>query len=520
MKQSLRRRLIICGLCFSLFSSISYSQDTDLLRNDFPGLFSIFEHEIRDQKADFIIAVDVSGSMLNHRNIVVPALETYFRSLPEGDYLSMIKFGTEARVHGIPGELNSETLNTLLTYPQEMYIRDNSLFHYTDLYRMAERIADELNRPGGSNLKYVFMFTDFEHDPHPSARGREEWERIRKRVEAENKGNKLMVYALKLRGTNTGRDLHYIRDIFPMLEEIDISNQQLLNAWFERKRAEIGRERLRVIVERKFDVSDTRERFVSFQPMIDVEGNLYQKIHFPETPLVEKIEIVGINTFNPGFNFHPSLPASFIKTGEKEFTGAIRFGRIAFPFFRLYSDSIALRSQIHTIADAEMGRLGLTHLLVDNHNPVPAIRDQWVFTFFLPLYVSIGIFLLIAVYIVLVILAMLRNRKVALRGAFTVRDNAYTEVGKRVIVRAKRLSIGQNAEGKTALNIPQADWRVVYFIKSYSPLLFWKKNRYAVKLEYGSAKHQGKDLLPNKPKMIPPYSGIETRQHKIVWNKS
>jgi hypothetical protein len=167
-----------------------------------------------------------------------------------------------------------------------------------------------------------------------------------------------------------------------------------------------------------------------------------------------------------------------------------------------------------------MGRLGLTHLLVDNHNPVPAIRDQWVFTFFLPLYVSIGIFLLIAVYIVLVILAMLRNRKVALRGAFTVRDNAYTEVGKRVIVRAKRLSIGQKAEGKTALNILQADWRVVYFIKSYSPLVFWKKNRYAVKLEYGSAKHQGKDLHHNKPKMIPPYSGIETRQHKIVWNKS
>jgi hypothetical protein len=366
-------------LIFSFQNRVAIAQDTELLMNDFPKLFDLFEREIRDQKADFVIAVDVSGSMLNHRNIVVPALETYFRSLPEGDYLSMIKFGTEARVHGIPGELNSETLNTLLTYPAEMYVRDNSLFSYTDLYKMAERIADELNRPGGSNLKYVFMFTDFEHDPHPSARGREQWERIRQRVEAENKDNKLMVYALKLRGTNTGRDLHYVRDIFPGLEEIDISNQQLLNAWFERKRAEIGRERLRVIIERKFDATQTRERFVSFQSTIDIEGNLYQKIHFPETPLVDKIEIVEIKTINPEFNFHPNLPASFSKTGEKEHTGAIRHRRITFPFFRLYSDSIALKTRIHTIADAEMERLGLSELLINNHNPVPAIRDQWVF---------------------------------------------------------------------------------------------------------------------------------------------
>jgi hypothetical protein len=85
--------------------------------------------------------------------------------------------------------------------------------------------------------------------------------------------------------------------------------------------------------------------------------------------------------------------------------------------------------------------------------------------------------LLIAVYIILVFMAMLRNRKVALSGAFTVRDSAYNEVGKRVIIRAKKLSIGQNAEGKTALNVPQADWRVVYFVKSFSPLLFLEKEQ-------------------------------------------
>lgn len=514
------RLLFILILFLSSIINKAIPQEVDLLEKDFPVLFGLFENEIRDQRADFVIAVDVSGSMLNHQNIVVPALETYFRSLPEGDYLSMIKFGTQARIHGIPGELNRETMNTLLSYPREMYVRDNSLFHYTDLSRMAERIADELNRPGGSNLKYVFMFTDFEHDPHPSARGHEQWEIIRQRVEAENKGNKLMVYALKLRGTNTGRDLHYIRDIFPGLEEIDISNQQLLNAWFERKRAEIGRERLRVIIERKFETTNNLKNYISFQPTIDIEGNLYQTIHSPETPLVDKIEIVETKIKNPEFNFHPNLPAFFSKTGEKEFTGAVRYRRIAFPFLRFYSDSIALKTRIHTIADAEMGRLGLSELLVNNHNPVPAIRDQWVFTFILPLYVSIGLFLLIAVYIILVIIAMLRNRKVALKGHFTVRDSAYTEVGKRVIIRAKRLSIGHNAEGKTALIVPQADWRVVYFVKSYSPLLFWKKNRYAVQLEYGSAKHQGKALHQNRYKIIPPFSGIETRQHKIVWNKS
>lgn len=507
-------------LITSFQNRVAIAQDTELLMNDFPKLFGLFEREIRDQKADFVIAVDVSGSMRNHRNIVVPALETYFRSLPEGDYLSMIKFGTEARVHGIPGELNSETLNTLLTYPAEMYVHDNSLFHWTDLYRMAERIADELNRPGGSNLKYVFMFTDFEHDPHPSARGREQWEMIRQRVEAENKGNKLMVYALKLRGTNTGRDLHYIRDIFPGLEEIDISNQQLLNAWFERKKAEIGRERLRVIIERKFDATQTSERFISFHPTIDIEGNLFQKIQFTEMPVVDKIEIVETKTINPDFNFHPNLPAFFSKTGEKEFTGAIRYRRIAFPFFRPYSDSIVLKTRIHTIADAEMGRLGLMALLENNHNPVPVIREKWIFTFILPLFVSIGLFLLIAIYIILVIISILRNRKVALKGVFTVRDSAYNEVGKRVIIRAKRLSIGQNADGKSTLNVPQADWRVVYFVKSFSPLLFWKKNRYAVKLEYGSAKHQGKDLHQNRYKIIPAFSGIKTIQHKIVWNKS
>lgn len=65
----------------------------DALANDFPELMKKFGEELKNEHADYVFAIDVSGTMNKYEKIVVPALKSFFRSVQDGDYVSVIKFG-------------------------------------------------------------------------------------------------------------------------------------------------------------------------------------------------------------------------------------------------------------------------------------------------------------------------------------------------------------------------------------------------------------------------------------------
>lgn len=101
----MKKLLILPILLFaSMFSALAQPESMDALKADYPQLMAKFGDELNVQRADYIFAIDVSGTMNKYRAVVVPALEAFFRSLQEGDYVSIIKFGGEATNEvGMPG---------------------------------------------------------------------------------------------------------------------------------------------------------------------------------------------------------------------------------------------------------------------------------------------------------------------------------------------------------------------------------------------------------------------------------
>ena len=229
-------------------SSLAQSGQSDssalLLQRDFPTLWQQYGERARQQKADYVVAVDVSGSMKRFKDSVIPSVTDFLEALPDGDYVSLISFGTGAQVAGVPTALNASTRGTLRQALGSMQFNEQN----TDLEAMSNITLDELNRPGGSDLKFVFVFTDFDHDPAKDRRGSENWSALRERFMREQGGRGVDFYAMKLElSAASGRDLPRIKEIFPSLQVIQV-NSATLAGWFERRKAEILRDRLRYIV--------------------------------------------------------------------------------------------------------------------------------------------------------------------------------------------------------------------------------------------------------------------------------
>lgn len=148
-----------------------------------------FGKELEGQRADYIFAIDVSGTMNKYKDTVVPALGGFFKSLQEGDYVSIIKFGGEAiNEVGSAGKIGAETITNLINYAGHVYdtpttaYEKEKYFKWTDLDNMLHYLADDMKQIDRSRLKFVFIITDFLHDPSHSRRGNEDWGGVKKAV--------------------------------------------------------------------------------------------------------------------------------------------------------------------------------------------------------------------------------------------------------------------------------------------------------------------------------------------------
>ncbi len=250
--QKLRNRIAACFIALAVslpYGASAQNDPAEMIRKDFPGLWSSFGLAAMEQKADYIIAVDVSGSMKRFREVVVPNVAAFLESLPDGDYVSIVAFGTGVRLVGVPAQVNAASRPLIRGSLDSIGFADQN----TDLAAMARQVLDELNRPAGNSLKFVFAFTDFDHDPPAATKGKEEWDRLKDRFRAENSKNKVEFYAMKLALTEkSGRDLQKIEGIFPGLQIIPV-NPATLGGWFQRRKAEILRDRLKYVVEKSIN---------------------------------------------------------------------------------------------------------------------------------------------------------------------------------------------------------------------------------------------------------------------------
>ena len=112
-----------------------------LLEQDYPQLLKKFANELNTQKANYIFAIDVSGTMNKYENIVVPAMSQFVESLSDEDNVNIIRFGSDAKV-SVGGfcDVNADTRQSLKRYIHSLYKRDEDLYRYTDLNRLLQTL--------------------------------------------------------------------------------------------------------------------------------------------------------------------------------------------------------------------------------------------------------------------------------------------------------------------------------------------------------------------------------------------
>ena len=247
-----KRFLPLIAVCvMTMFANGVKAQTAmDRLKAEYPSVMEQYGKRLEALKADYIIAIDVSGTMDHYKETVVPALQSFLGSIPDGDYVSIIKFGTVAKEAGLSGQINQSNRNSFKQTLDQIYVRDNDCYYQTNICKMLEFVSERMNRPGHNDLQYVFMFTDFVEDANcPDA----EWDAVAAKMKASTNRYTVLPFAMQLNGRDSGKDIPKVRRALSNLRIININSSSELNNWFEEQKADISKSRLKDLIMSDFD---------------------------------------------------------------------------------------------------------------------------------------------------------------------------------------------------------------------------------------------------------------------------
>lgn len=243
----LRRLLGVCflGVLPSALSAAGTNRDP----GTFPQLESLFSAD--ELRADYIMAVDTSRSMRRFWPGVRSAIVDFVDSVPDGDHLSIVLFDWHASSTSVlPREINPRSRAALRAEFERLPVPDGRA---TDFGLALERVQDEIRRPGGNRLVFLFIFSDFEHfppraSPYQHSADDPAWRSLAESMRLAKEGKVLQTYGLLLPlGENVGRDLPLVRSVIGPIHEVVVSGETL-GPWFERRRQEIRRDKLQALV--------------------------------------------------------------------------------------------------------------------------------------------------------------------------------------------------------------------------------------------------------------------------------
>lgn len=516
MKKLLIVPLLLFAFALSLFAQ---PESLDALKADYPQLMAKFGDELSAQKADYIFAIDVSGTMSKYRPVVVPALEAFFRSLQEGDYVSLIKFGGEATNEvGSAGSINRETTQNLIDYAKHIYDKPTTQFEiekyfkWTDLDNMLHYLGTDMKQIGRSTLKFVFIITDFQHDPSNARKGKEDWNGVARRFATEQAGNDVYVFALQLPGA--GKDLEKVRSVFPKtfnFNHVVITHEAALSDWFSQRKNAILLDKFQALVTRKIQPAD-----FAIDPTLDIDGQLELGITWTPNPVYDRIRIDEVTAADKHFAFHPHLPAttqdetSTLKAGKFSWKG----NSLLKPGFKTIDTQLTVSASFDVPYQDELNKLGLDTPSLQTSAKV----DKTLFCYPLPLWLFCLIIFLIILYIILVIRACLRNASDFYRigGKFEVTNDGEAVTERKAAKNADSVDIGV---GAAFLTVPDCNWVLTLHVRRYNPFLFFfKAPAYVIQMTKGSGfKANGNKWGVHQTPVVPRYTKITVGTYRIKW---
>lgn len=244
-----RSRSLLTGAAIALAAPfLSAAADPT---HDLPTLKNLFT--LSDQHADYVLVVDSSGSMKPLWPAVLRGAEVFLEAIPDGEHVSIVFFdsrATKSRV--LPRTLKGPNRGDLV---RELRALPSPSGADTDLGYALEECISELSRPGANQLQFVFFLSDFDHDPAPDSGYRSQdanaapWQELARRQRLSAADRLLQTFALLLPlGGELGRDLPLVESVLGSLERISVGSPATLEEWFRQRRAEIERDKLRILV--------------------------------------------------------------------------------------------------------------------------------------------------------------------------------------------------------------------------------------------------------------------------------
>lgn len=482
-------RYLICSFLFICICSNIYAQSPlQYLEQSFPQLTEIYRDDIDKCHAHYIFTIDVSGSMDKYERVMVPLLKNFINALPNGDKVTIIPFGTEVKnPMGFSGIISAEMKSTLCSNMEQLYKNPNydQLFKdHTNIYKAINEISKAIVSNSEYKVNILMPFTDFLNNipkipPHQFNKRKlteEELMDMQKKLKAAIQGSYVRCIAVEL--TDEGIDnksqkeycLNQLRDnVFNVVEsglEIVQTNnsKDAIEQWFEQLRRDILVVKLRAIID-----SENKAGQVSMNTEIDIDGNTVAHITWKPNRLYPKIKIDSTYLSQPGFSFvNDTANYGSVRDARLE----IELGKVKHQEYGFHhlQDSLNLGISLPTDYDSELEKLGIvkpiTKSLCD--------EDQWIFTFILPLWLTVLLLVMIIVYLILFVRAIIVNSKDRMEGKVSVSDEYGKEIFSKKITPCENLTIGSGA----IFRVDDVNWQIVVEKVKPSPFLLFCRPYY------------------------------------------
>lgn len=463
-------------------SSLSYLQQT------FPKLTNLYKEELSNCHTHYIFAVDVSGSMVKHDEIVTPSLQAFVNALPVGEQVSVIPFGTDAKGDTpglcckIEGASQKQVLRTALSslYTSDSYTPDFK--RNTDVGKAVEAVSNTILKNQDVKMNVVVIITDFLNDLPGKGEVKLEdalLEQLNKNYDNVTDGCYSRVVALKLppAGSGKGYCLDQLQEKvfcntgitkrFDIVEAI--KDQAAISHWFEQLSRDIMTEKLRAVIQ----LDNERNLRPSLKTDIDINGNTTAEIHWQPNKLYREIKIDSTYT-DEGTGYYFENNKEAWQTSSDTALYDINLGQLKHESWglRKYNTKLNIGLSLPTPYDEELKKLSID-------KPIPATSAEqkgWLWTFFLSFWPSIIIAVLILYYIISVIKAIMRNGKERFKGTVDFSDHRGKDIGDTIKVKlrsGKPLLIGNG--GTDGCDLLGVAWTVKVVKKTSSPLLPWKR---------------------------------------------
>jgi hypothetical protein len=463
------------------------------LERTYPQLTELFKSELSSYPAHYIFAVDVSGSMKKYESMVANALTPFFQALPNGDRVQVIPFGTEAQTSnlGYAGIIDAGVKSTLCDNIQTLYTNSTYTKEFkmhTNVKSAVDGIAQVIQKNQDYKVNIVVIITDFCNDVKGSGErkfSKDELAAMKKSISAVTGDVYTRFIALELPVDRkaAGYCLDQLREgVFAFdghnLETASVGNDQnIIKQWFDQLKRDIMITKLKAIVH-----DANKNSPIKFKAKKDIDGKVSAEIEWKPSKLYPAIQIDSTYVDSSEFVFHNNKE-NFKTTNESPII--VELGQIKHSEwgFHNLNDDIHLGLKFPVPYDKELTRL-------EAQKPIPSTvisEEGLVFTFIFTLRTTITIIVLIILYIIGVIHAMARNRKLCFKANVTIYDKNGTQIGDMIRIQKQApsaiMTFGRG--GNNRCNISDAAWQFVVEKKKGNPFLLFVKPRFVWKKSSG-----------------------------------